>query len=546
MNDASTPLKLFVSYAHEDEDYRKRLEVHLAPLKNAGYYEVWHDRELIAGQDWAEEIDSRLAEADVVLLLVSADLINSRYVWSIELEQALRQEAAGSTRIVSVILKPCRWNWGSSPLASRQALPPKLDRVKSVSEHPGGEEKAFDEVMEGLAKLCEDIRAKRGHAPATPAAGAPATTGRLRPTDKLKLHIGRHPWHALAALAAAVLASVAFIVHGQLAREAELGWRLLRIGEYAEADHHFARARWWPGLARHGSEIARLGQMLPRLIQEPKRREFDTGLAELQKAAPASGFVAYLKGVAKFGDWRRERDQDAAARLMDEMQALYTEAVTRDPELAEAHAQLSMRPNFDCRLDAALAAIRAAEKAGGSPPPARYSVQKAEILMRFGDAAHRREAAEILETLGNHPRARFQQAMLAWEEGKWADARGLLADALALADTDDSGAGWLLMLPDAPWLVGEAAARRCLLHYASAVGEQLASGGSGTQAAWNSVAKTCPRLTEDARDFLCAQLPENAFPPSTQARRELACPSPQPLARCAPADPAPPAAHPQI
>lgn len=542
MSDAPQPLKLFISYSHEDEDYRQKLGRHLTALQIEGYYEVWHDRALLAGQDWAKEIDSHLAEADVVLLLVSADLINSRYVWGLELEQALRQEAAGTTRIVSVILKPCRWHRSFSPLASRQALPPRLDRVKSVSEHPGGEEKAFDEVMEGLEKLYEDIRSKQPRAPTAPGAAA----GRLRPTDKLKLHIGRHPWHALAALGAAVLTSVAFVVHGQLAREAEFGWRLLRIGEYAEADRHFTRARWWPGLDKHGTQIAYLGLMLPRLIQEPIRREFDRGLADLEQAAPASGFVAYFKGVAKFGDWRRERDTDAAARLMDEMQALYTEAVTRDPELAEAHAQLSMRPNFDCRLDAALAAIRAAEKAGGSPPPARYSIQKAEILARFDDEAHRRAAAETLETLGNHPQARLQQAMLAWEEGKWAHARDLLADALALADTDDSGAGWLLFLPDAPWLVGEPAARRCLLHYASAVGEQLASGGSGTQAAWNTVAKTCPRLTEDARDFLCAHLPENAFPPSTQARRELACPSPQPLARCAPADNTPPAPRPQI
>lgn len=531
---AEKPLKLFVSYSHQDEEERERFGVHLAALEAEGYYEVWHDRKLGAGQDWARQIDQHLAVADVVVLLVSADLINSRYVWSLELEQALRQEAAGQTQIVSVILKPCRWQRPFSPLASRQALPPRLDRVKSVSEHPGGKEKAFDEVMEGLEKLCEDIRVQRrsqGGMVAAPsaAASAPQPVGSLPLGDQVRLWVGRHPWTWAGGAGVAALAVAAVIVHGQLQQEAAAGWRLLRIGEYADAETRFARARWWPGLDAYGGEAARLGRMLESLGDEKVRREFDVALAALDKAAPGSGVVAYLKGVARFDDWRLATDDAARAQLFVQMQVLYREATQLDPALAEAHAGLAFAANFECRLDDALAAIGEAERAAGSPPPARYAVHKAEVLGRFGDAARRDTAMQIFETRGHDPRARLLQAMLVWQSAQWAPARDKIADAVAGLERAGNGRSWLLYSPGGPLLLGETDAKRCLLRYAGAVAEGLA-GASGTATAWEIVAKDCPRITEDAREYLCAQLPEEGC--AEPVRNELRCPRPQPRALC--------------
>lgn len=537
------PLKLFVSYAHQDEADRDRFGVHLAALQAEGYYEVWHDRKLGAGQDWAQEIDQHLAEADVVVLLVSADLINSRYVWSLELEQALRQEAAGTTHLVSVILRPCRWHRPFSPLASRQALPPKLDRVKSVSEHPGGKEKAFDEVMEGLEKLCEEIRAQRQRGkPSAAAPGAPLATGSLPMADRVRLSVGRRPWQWVAAAVAAALAAASLLVHGQLQRDAEFGWHLLRIGEYAAADAKFVRARWWPGLDDHGAEVARLGRLLPQLADEKVRREFDAGLAALERAAPGSAFVAYLKGVTRFDDWRLAADAQASARWFAQMQALYHAAVVRDPLLAEAHAGLAFVANIECRLNDALAAISAAisaaERAAGTRSPARYEVQRAEILSRFGDTSRRDTAMQIFEARGHDPRARLLQAMLAWQSGQWALGRDKLADAIAGLDRTGDARAWLLYAPGGPWLLGETDAKHCLLRYAGALAEHLAEhlaeqpadkGGTSVLPAWEGVAKACPRITEDARDYLCAQLPEDG---AAQTRSDLRCPSPQPTTVC--------------
>ena len=51
-----TGLTLFISYAHEDEPFRRDIVKHLAALKREGLVEAWHDRGIGAGQEWEKEI----------------------------------------------------------------------------------------------------------------------------------------------------------------------------------------------------------------------------------------------------------------------------------------------------------------------------------------------------------------------------------------------------------------------------------------------------------------------------------------------------------
>ncbi len=89
---AGRPLKVFVSYSHQDDALRKRLDVHLSLLKRQGVLEVWHDRRLQGGEHWEEAIDQNLEEADIVLLLISPDFIASDYCYGYELTVAVRRQ----------------------------------------------------------------------------------------------------------------------------------------------------------------------------------------------------------------------------------------------------------------------------------------------------------------------------------------------------------------------------------------------------------------------------------------------------------------------
>ncbi len=84
----STALNLFISYSHADEDLKNKLLKHLQPLKMQNLIAEWHDGQIKAGDDWNRAISDNLNKAQIVLLLISIDFINSNFCYRIELEKA--------------------------------------------------------------------------------------------------------------------------------------------------------------------------------------------------------------------------------------------------------------------------------------------------------------------------------------------------------------------------------------------------------------------------------------------------------------------------
>ena len=103
---AVRPITLFYSYAHEDEDLRSRLEVHLAALRRSGLIRDWHDHFIVPGQNWDDEIKRNLQSADLILFLISADFLNSNYIFNVEVKEALAHHRTGQAVVVPMILRP--------------------------------------------------------------------------------------------------------------------------------------------------------------------------------------------------------------------------------------------------------------------------------------------------------------------------------------------------------------------------------------------------------------------------------------------------------
>jgi hypothetical protein len=73
---ATDALKLFISYSHEDAHLKAELQKHLEPLKRMGLISIWHDGQIMAGQEWDREILSNLQNSDIIFLIVSIYFIN--------------------------------------------------------------------------------------------------------------------------------------------------------------------------------------------------------------------------------------------------------------------------------------------------------------------------------------------------------------------------------------------------------------------------------------------------------------------------------------
>ncbi len=102
--------KLFISYSHKDEVHRQALEERLAMLKRKNIVSVWHDRKIIAGEDWKDKIDENLESADIILFLVSSSFLASDYCFDVEVKKAMERHNAGTARIISIVVRACDWN----------------------------------------------------------------------------------------------------------------------------------------------------------------------------------------------------------------------------------------------------------------------------------------------------------------------------------------------------------------------------------------------------------------------------------------------------
>jgi len=138
------PLAVFYSYSHNDELLRNQLEMHLALLERNGLILPWHDRCIGAGDEWGEQIDEHLQEAQIVLLLISPDFLASRYCFDIEMKAALDRHARRKAIVIPIILRPC--DWSGAPFAHLQALPRD---AKAVALWPNQDE-AFAEIAKAI------------------------------------------------------------------------------------------------------------------------------------------------------------------------------------------------------------------------------------------------------------------------------------------------------------------------------------------------------------------------------------------------------------
>jgi len=161
------PCEIFFSYSHKDEELRDQLAAHLVALEDAGEITAWHDRRIGAGTDWAGQIDAHLQSADIILLLVSADFIASRYCKDVEVAQAMARHAAREARVIPVIMRPCQWM--ILPFGQLQALPKDAQPITLWSNR----DTAWLNVIEGIRVAVAEIEASKGqHATTLHDAGA--------------------------------------------------------------------------------------------------------------------------------------------------------------------------------------------------------------------------------------------------------------------------------------------------------------------------------------------------------------------------------------
>lgn len=151
----SNALSVFISYSHVDEKMKSHLLQHLEPLRRLHLIETWHDQKIKPGDEWDATISKEIDKADIILLLISVDFINSKYCYDVELDKAMELHASGKARVIPVILRNCLWQL--SRFAKLQALPSAGKAVATWSD----QDEALVNVAIGIREVAEELLASK-------------------------------------------------------------------------------------------------------------------------------------------------------------------------------------------------------------------------------------------------------------------------------------------------------------------------------------------------------------------------------------------------
>lgn len=152
------PISIFISYSHEDEIYKTKLEKHLTTLKRNNTISTWNDRKILPGEEWDERIKLELENADVILLLVSVDFLNSSYCYDVEIKRAIERHEKGEAVVIPIILRHC--DWKDTDLSKLQALPKNAAPIRNFEDEDEGYYSIIDGIKLSIKQLLERKKEK--------------------------------------------------------------------------------------------------------------------------------------------------------------------------------------------------------------------------------------------------------------------------------------------------------------------------------------------------------------------------------------------------
>ena len=149
----SRTIKIFFSFASNsrDQDLFQELRKHLNLHRQRGLIDIWYDSTILAGSIFKDAIRNYMRQADIIVLLLSADFFSSEQCADVEMPWALEEHSARAIPVIPVLLRPIDWK-GSS--LEQYSLLPSNERPVSIWENLDA---ALLEVTQGIRKVAEEL-----------------------------------------------------------------------------------------------------------------------------------------------------------------------------------------------------------------------------------------------------------------------------------------------------------------------------------------------------------------------------------------------------
>ncbi|MGI9452190.1 MAG: toll/interleukin-1 receptor domain-containing protein, partial [Geminicoccaceae bacterium] len=109
MSDETNKQLIFISYSSFDTVTKEFVQRHFGVLQHLGDVEIWEDSQIDLGDDWFQEIETKLETCSVAVLLISHDFLGSKFCMQKEVPVLLERRKRDGMMIAPILLSPYAW-----------------------------------------------------------------------------------------------------------------------------------------------------------------------------------------------------------------------------------------------------------------------------------------------------------------------------------------------------------------------------------------------------------------------------------------------------
>jgi len=151
-------VKVFIGYSHHDKRYLRDTSLlgYLKALEKEGV-EFLSDERITTGNLWGQEIQAKITESNIALLLVSQTFLNSQYIQNEEIPRFLDQRKNQGMVMFPIILSACDWE-SHQWLKETQFLPKDGKNIASDYKNKGRREELFLLILRDLRNQAQKIQ----------------------------------------------------------------------------------------------------------------------------------------------------------------------------------------------------------------------------------------------------------------------------------------------------------------------------------------------------------------------------------------------------
>ncbi len=245
-------IKTVLCYTSEDKRMVKKLKNHLSWLEQNNVIDIWDDGYINPGAEWEQEMKNHLDEAQIILLLISADFMASHYHYKMTIQRAIERHEQKSTRVIPVILRSTYWG---APLDKLQPLP---NNGRALSEWQP-RDKGYRNVVDGLVRVVEQWNTRDLPGASTEREIFVVQFHQLIEAVRVQIQ----PPARANAIAGTLQELSIFVPNGVTLADLAMGWRAVSQSSRSEEEVAIARRRTTCG------ELAELATLITREPGKP-------------------------------------------------------------------------------------------------------------------------------------------------------------------------------------------------------------------------------------------------------------------------------------